>query len=141
MEYRVEKFTFFVSYFQAYERLTDENERHEFLDALLKYAFYGELPNFEDKLAAMFDLIKPNIDKSIKNVKQGAINGAKGGAPTGNENAKKKTTPGLNENKTDKDKEMEKETENGEGVSTVTYDRERTSSTENIDFKKLYSEC
>ena len=86
---RVDKFTFFISYLQAVECLDNDNDKLAFLLALLKYAFYGELPEFSDKLAGMFELLKPNVDKTVKNIRQGAANGAKGGAPAGNKNAKK----------------------------------------------------
>nr|MCR4669180.1 DUF6291 domain-containing protein [Clostridia bacterium] len=115
MEYRTEKFTFFVSYYQALNHLSDPKERLAFVDALLEYAFCGVIPEFNDgKLAAMFDLLKPNVDKTIRNIKNGLVNGRKGGAPEGNQNAKKrddKTTIVLNSNKTDKD--MEKDMEDG----------------------------
>ena len=143
MECRVDKFTFFVSYFDAYECLENDSEKLAFIDALLKYAFLGVLPDFEDKLAGMFSLLKPNVDKSIKNIKQGEINGSKGGAPPGNQNAKKKTTQGLNENKTDKDREKDKDMENeqdkgnGERGNTISDGREEPPTGVNINFEKI----
>ena len=131
----MDKFTFFVSYFDAYECLENDSEKLAFIDALLKYAFLGVLPDFEDKLAGMFSLLKPNVDKTIKNIKQGEINGSKGGAPTGNQNAKKKTTQGLNENKTDKDKEKDKG--NGERSNTISDGREESPTGGNINFEKI----
>lgn len=135
----MDKFTFFVSYFYAYERLENDSEKLAFIDALLKYAFLGVLPDFEDKLAGMFSLLKPNVDKTIKNIKQGEINGSKGGAPTGNQNAKKKTTQGLNENKTDKDKDMENEQDKGTGErsNTISDGREESPTGGNINFEKI----
>lgn len=137
MEYRVERFSFFPSYYEAGKCIEDPNERLSFYESLMEYAFFGTLPKFGDKLAAMFLLSKPNIDESLKRIKQGKINGAKGGAPPGNQNAKKKTTPGLNGNNTDKDKEEEKE--DGKGNSTVSDDGEETSSGPNINFEKIYA--
>lgn len=136
MEQRVARFSFFSSYYDAGKCIEDPNERLSFYEAIMEYAFFGRLPEFGDKLAAMFELTKPNIDKSIKNIKQGEINGAKGGAPPGNQNAKKKTTPGLNENKTDKDKEMEKEY--GKGNDIVAVDGKTKTPARNINFPKLY---
>lgn len=137
MEQRVTRFSFFSSYYDAGKCIEDPYERLSFYEAIMEYAFFGRLPEFGDKLAAMFELTKPNVDKSIKNIKQGEINGAKGGAPPGNRNAKKKTTPGLNENKADKDKERDKE--DGKGNSTVSDGREETSSGSNINFEKIYA--
>ena len=137
MEYRVERFTFFPSYYEAGKCIEDPNERLSFYESLMEYAFFGTLPEFGDKLAAMFLLSKPNIDESLKRIKQCKINGAKGGAPAGNQNAKKKTTHGLNENNTDKNKEEDKE--DGKGKCTVSDDREETSSRSNINFEKIYA--
>ena len=137
MEYRAERFTFFPSYYEAGKCIENPDERLSFYESLMEYAFFGKLPEFGDKLAAMFQLSKPNIDESLKKIKQGKINGAKGGAPQGNQNAKKKTTHGLNENNTDKDKEEEKE--DGKGNSTVFDDREKASSGTNINFEKIYA--
>lgn len=141
MEYRTEKFTFFVSYYQAISRLKDPSERLEFIDALLEYAFCGVIPEFDDKLGAMFDLLKPNVDKTIRNIKNGPVNGRKGGAPQGNQNAKKhdenKTTPGLNQIKTDK--EMEKDMEDGYGNHAGSEKREIFHGSADIDFGKVYT--
>ena len=84
-----------------------------------------------------------DLDKSIKNIKQGEINGSKGGAPPGNQNAKKKTTQGLNENKTDKDREKDKDMENeqdkgnGERGNTISDGREEPPTGGNINFEKI----
>lgn len=137
MEYRVKRFSFFPSYYEAGKCIENPDERLSFYEALMEYAFFGKIPDFGDKLAAMFELSKPNIDESIMKIMKGKINGAKGGAPVGNQNAKKKTTHGLNEINTDKDKEEEKE--DGKGNGTVINGREETSSGTNIDFEKIYA--
>lgn len=139
MEPRTDKFTFFKSYFQAIEHLNDEKDKFEFLIAVLRYAFFGEEPSFSDKLAGMFELLKPNIDKSISNIKRGKQNGSKGGAPLGNQNAKKETTQGLNENKLDKDKDREKDMEYGQAYSIGASGKETTTGEPNINFDKIYS--
>ena len=114
MENRVNRFPFFYSYYTAYNALRKESDKVKFIDAMMRYAFFGEEPDLPEYLDSMFELAKPNIDQSVKNAQQGAINGKKGGAPSGNQNARKKsagnkTTPGLNENKVDKDKEKDME--------------------------------
>lgn len=138
MEYRANKVTFFVSYFEAMERIESNEEKLAFITSLLRYAFLGEVPDFDDKLAGMFELLKPNIDKSLKNISVGAINGSKGGAPPGNQNARKKTTSqGLNEIKTEMDKE--KDMGYGNEGSTNSCSGEKSSSVGNINFGKIYS--
>ena len=141
MEYRTEKFTFFVSYYQALTRLSDPKERLAFSDALLNYAFCGVIPEFNDgKLAAMFDLLKPNVDKTIRNIKNGLVNGKKGGAPEGNQNARKlndKTTIALNSYKTEK--EMEKDMRDGYGNHADSEKGEVPPGIPDINYGEIYS--
>jgi hypothetical protein len=144
MENRLNRFPFFYSYFIAYDALSKDSDKLQFIDAILKYAFFGEEPNLPEYLAAMFELARPNIDKSVKNVQQGTVNGRKGGAPIGNQNAKKKsaakeTTPGLNENKVDKDKEKEKDMEYGNQNNVSSICTEDQTGRRNIDFAKIIS--
>lgn len=138
MERRVERFPFFYSYYEAYETLTDDADKIRFIDAVMKYAFFGEEIDLPENLAGMFVLTKPNIEKSVKNAQIGKANGKKGGAPIGNQNACKttlvcKTTPGLNENKVDKDKERDMEHGYyGKGNSIS-----ETAGGQNIDYEKI----
>ncbi len=121
MEPRVSKFTFFISYYDAYKMLKTPEEKIAFFEALANYAFYGTAPETNnDYLMGMLCLAIPNINKSIKNSIKGEQNGKKGGAPIGNQNARKttgliETTPGLNENKTEMDKDMDMEKGEGDG--------------------------
>lgn len=140
MENRVNRFPFFYSYYTAYNKLTRESDKVKFIDAVMKYAFFGEEPDLPEFLDSMFDLARPNIDQSVKNILQGTVNGRKGGAPNGNQNARKKsaedkTTPGLNQNKADK--EREKDMEYGSENNTVSICTEDTTGRENIDYTKL----
>ena len=140
MENRVNRFPFFYSYYTAYKKLSKESAKVKFIDAVMKYAFFGEEPDLPEYLDSMFDLARPNIDQSVKNAQQGAVNGKKGGAPNGNQNARKKsagnkTTPGLNGNKVDN--EREKDMEYGTQNNTVSICTEDTTGRENIDYTKL----
>jgi hypothetical protein len=142
MECRVNRFPFFLSYYDAYAALSNESDKVKFIDALMKYAFFGEEPDLPENLAPMFILAKPNIEKSVKNALQGARNGKKGGAPNGNQNARKKfaeeiTTPGLNENKADKDKEKEKDMEYGENNNPTSVSTDGQTERPDIDFDSL----
>lgn len=99
---RTDSFVFFRSYYNSILRLKDDSARMELLKCICEYAFNGEL--YESKLDyvnAIFESHRFNIDKSIENRKINQINGSKGGAPKGNQNARKqpKTTEiNLNEN-------------------------------------------
>ena len=131
---------FFYSYSTAYNKLQTESDKVKFIDAVMKYAFFGEEPDLPEYLDSMFDLARPNIDQSVNNALQGAVNGRKGGAPIGNQNARKKsaeeqTTLGLNEFKVDKDKE--KDMEYGTENNTVSIYTEDYAGRGNIDYTKI----
>ena len=144
MELQVNRFPFFYSYYEAYDELPNDSDKVIFIDAMMKYAFFGEEPDLPKYLVSMFKLVRPNIEKSVKNMRQGAVNGKKGGAPEGNQNARKdtleeKTTPGLNGNKADKDKEKEKDKEDGENNNPSSLSKEDQTGIPDIDFDRLAS--
>ena len=64
MEIQREKFTFFVSYFEAAQAL-EETDRIVFYDAICKYAFYGEDVDVPAHVRALFVMVKPYMDKSL----------------------------------------------------------------------------
>lgn len=144
MELQVNRFPFFYSYYEAYDELPNDREKVIFIDAMMKYAFFGEEPELPEYLVSMFKLVRSNIEKSVKNMRQGAVNGKKGGAPDGNQNARKdtreeKTTPGLNGNKADRDKEEEKDKEDGEQNNPSSLSTDDQTGRADIDFGKLAS--
>jgi len=85
-----ESFIFYKSFKTAIDRLEDPGEKLALYEAICNYALNGEEPVINGALAGMFELIRPQIDKN--NIKY--ENGKKGGAPEGNQNARKqpKTT-------------------------------------------------
>lgn len=144
MEPRASKFTFFISYFDAYTKLKNSEDKIAFFEGLVNYAFYGTVPEIEnDYVMGMLCLAMPNIEKSIKNSVKGSENGKKGGAPFGNQNARKlsvleETTLGLNENKTEKDKEMDMENGEEDGKEHSSYVHGKTTVGGNyIDLEKI----
>ena len=60
-----EKFVFFLSYYEAIQTL-DDKDKVLIYDSLCKYAFYGDVPKLPPQLTALFTLMKPYIDKSIR---------------------------------------------------------------------------
>ena len=64
MEIQREKFTFFVSYFEAAQAL-EEADRLVFYDAVCQYAFYGEDVDVPAHVRALFVMVKPYMDKSL----------------------------------------------------------------------------
>lgn len=109
----VNKFSFFSSFYEAAQDLTDE-QRLSLYDAMCAYAFEGFEPSFSGVMSTIWKLIKPNLDSSIKGQKTGAT-GGRPKAKTGGFN------PPLKGNKThqktdmdmnmDKEREKEKEVE------------------------------
>ncbi len=72
--------------------LTDE-QAGRVIKAAFAYADTGEIPAFEQSEMMMFLALKGDIGRSHEKYEvireQNRINGAKGGAPTGNQNARK----------------------------------------------------
>ena len=78
-----DKFTFFASYYEAIEEL-DDKTRLKVYDMICRYALYGEIIESENPIEkSLFTIIKPFIDSSEKR--------RSGGAPVGNQNARKTT--------------------------------------------------
>lgn len=88
-------FVFYESYLKSADSLKDDKAFRELIDAICKYGLYGEITEFKtDYVEAIFNSHKVNIDYAIARRKQYSENGSKGGAPEGNQNARKqpKTT-------------------------------------------------
>ena len=78
-----DKFTFFASYYEAIEEL-DDKTRLKVYDMICRYALYGEIIESENPIEkSLFTVIKPVIDAGEKR--------GRGGAPVGNQNARKTT--------------------------------------------------
>lgn len=82
----IKGFTFYKNYYELVKYLPD-GERLQLLDAIFKYMFDGEEPEFEGLLYGIWINIKMPLDNSKSNIE----NGKKGGAPKGNTNASKTT--------------------------------------------------
>lgn len=83
----MEGFIFYDSFYKALSKLKADDQA-KCLKALCDYALYDIMPDEDDNIVNMFfELVKPQVDKN----KQRYINGCKGGAPKGNQNAKKTT--------------------------------------------------
>ena len=86
----VDKVQFFKGYYDAVRNLSDE-EKGRCLTVLLEYVFYDTVPGELNAIEnVFFTMAKPSVDKSI----MFSETGKRGGAPSGNSNAKKgqKTT-------------------------------------------------
>ena len=77
----------FIFYESFYDAISDLNaqQRVAVYDAICKYALMGEEPNLKGLPLTIFKLIRPQLDANTKRYESGK----KGGAPAGNQNAKK----------------------------------------------------
>lgn len=87
-----DSFVFYKSFYDALCEL-DEKDQIILLHAICSYAINGEEPHIKGPLKAVFITIKPQIDKNNQRYE----NGKKGGAPKGNQNAKKTTENNQNQ--------------------------------------------
>lgn len=90
MNNEVEGFVFYRSFFEAISQIEGINEKCNVYTSIFEYCFLGIEPNLNGTSNIIWTLMKPQIDTSISNY----LNGKRGGAPIGNQNAKKqpKTT-------------------------------------------------
>lgn len=95
---------FYYEWEESFEELSD-SEYRQMIQAIQKYAKSGELPEFKDRtMRSVFKLVRKAIDRNVERYDQKCLknkeNGRKGGAPKGNQNAKRKTTETTQNNQT-----------------------------------------
>lgn len=91
------------SFYESMKVLPD-NERLRLYDAICEYSLNGIVPEDLPPIAnSFFLLMKPNIDASNKRYRASSSNGKTGGAPPGNQNARKQ--PKNNQTKQPKNKQ------------------------------------
>lgn len=61
-----EGFTFWKSFYEGIEEIEDPETKLAVYDAICRYAFYGEEPDFKGVGLIIFKVIKPNIDYSMR---------------------------------------------------------------------------
>lgn len=108
-------FIFLKSFYDGALDLPTKAKRWDFVEAICRYAYYDEIPDFAGAEMACFRQIKAQIDKQ----RERSANGKKGGAPQGNRNAAKDKKTTIVESETTivetknkplfKDKEKEKD--------------------------------
>lgn len=91
---------FLPSFHEAIKELPDD-ERLQMYEAIILYGLYGEVVELTNPiLRSLFALIKPVIDSSQRRHKASKENGKKGGAPLGNQNARKQPKNNQTNNQT-----------------------------------------
>lgn len=79
-------FVFYRSFYEAVQDIEDEHTRLLALEAIINYGVLGEeLPLPKGMASIVFKLVKPQLEANNERY----LNGLKGGAPTGNQNARK----------------------------------------------------
>ncbi len=130
-----QSFTFYLSFYKAAKGLKNR-ERLAIYDAIVEYSLLGKEPDDLSSISQLvWDLVEPILSKS----RVGFLNGVKGGkygelggAPKGNDNARKESLPHSENNpqnnprdkETDRDKDRDKDREtdrdtNKESVPSV----------------------
>ena len=113
-----DSFILYTSYYALIEGLTDE-QLGKLTRAIFLYARDGEIINLEPVVRMAFGFIvddmKRNKAKYEEKVERWRANGRKGGAPKGNQNARKKQPVGCENNQ-----EVKKTTQNNQEVKKTT---------------------
>lgn len=113
-----DSFILYTSYYAIIEGLTDE-QLGKLMRAIFIYARDGEIISIEPVVRMAFGFIvddmKRNKAKYEEKVERWRANGRKGGAPKGNQNARKKQPVGCENNQ-----EVEKTTQNNQEVEKTT---------------------
>ena len=116
-----ESFIVYKSFYGLFKLLPD-TDRLKMFEAVFEYGFNGDIPSFDNCTAqAIWDAIYPQLRANNARWE----NGCKGGAPKGNQNAKKaekvaeKTTETINKNKEEKQPKNNQKTTNGVDEKTT----------------------
>lgn len=80
---------FYQSFYEAINEIPSDTDKWRMMTALYEYRFYGVIPDFEYPLSSIWRSIMPNVESSMRNYDNCVENGKKGGAPKGNQNARK----------------------------------------------------
>lgn len=105
---------FFIDSLKELDLLTDE-QTGKLLKALLRYAENGEEPDFSDDKAicVMFSMMKKQVDRDFGKYQElcdrRSEAGKKGGAPKGNQNARKSSNSSKTSEDNDKDENKNKD--------------------------------
>lgn len=83
-----DSFIFYRSFYEAIREIPEENQLDVY-NAIINYGLNQEEIELKGVSKAIFSLVKPNIEAATKRYDAQIENGKKGGAPKGNNNAKK----------------------------------------------------
>ncbi len=106
---------FFVSFEEAINDLDDKDMQLSLYRAIVRYGLYGEVPELSGIAATLWRLILPALQSNRKQF----INGSSGGAPKGNQNARKTTQKQPNDNPKTSLKDKDKDKNEDENIKKL----------------------
>jgi hypothetical protein len=86
-----ESFVFYRSFYESLTKIPDKEQKLLLFEAITEYALNQKLIDLHGYSEVMFPLIKPQLDATSKRYQKCVENGKKGGAPKGNQNARKQS--------------------------------------------------
>lgn len=143
-----DSFVFYISFYNAICELPTDMQINLY-NAIMRYSFFNEAPELDAVSRAIFKLIRPQIDANnvkYENGCKGGQFGKRGGAPKGNQNARKqpqnnpKTTRNDNVNVNDNVNDNVCVTAHAKEFCTkygIAVDTPKDTHTENLDFRAL----
>ena len=121
-----DSFVFYSSFLKAIRTIKKRDIQAELALAIIEYGITGETAECGEMVSMAMELIKPQLEAN----NQKYINGLKGGAPKGNQNAKKEKEQPKNNQKQPNDNVNENDNE----------EEKKYIKKENLDFSSLWQE-
>lgn len=134
-----DSFVFYSSFLKAIRAIKKRDIQAELALAIIEYGITGETAECGEMVSMAMELIKPQLEAN----NQKYINGLKGGAPKGNQNAKKgKEQPKNNQETTEEQpKNNQKQPNENDNVNENENEEEKKYiKKENQDFSSLWQE-
>lgn len=136
-----DSFVFYSSFLKAIRTIKKRDIQAELALAIIEYGITGETAECGEMVSMAMELIKPQLEAN----NQKYINGLKGGAPKGNQNAKKEKEQPKNNQKTTEEQPKNNQKQPNDNVNENDNDNDNEEEKkyikkENQDFSSLWQE-
>ena len=132
-----DSFVFYSSFLKAIRTIKKRDIQAELALAIIEYGITGETAECGEMVSMAMELIKPQLEAN----NQKYINGLKGGAPKGNQNAKKEKEQPKNNQKTTEEQPKNNQKQPNDNVNENDNEEEKKYiKKENLDFSSLWQE-
>ena len=134
-----DSFVFYSSFLKAIRAIKKRDIQAELALAIIEYGITGETAECGEMVSMAMELIKPQLEAN----NQKYINGLKGGAPKGNQNAKKGKEQPKNNQETTEEQPKNNQKQPNENVNendNVNEEEKKYIKKENQDFSSLWEE-